>query len=877
MVTVQQARQQLTQQQQVLTQARSQIERAALPGISPAELRARGRTEILQRESQERQLQTAKKRELTKLKPAETQLQQFEKDVQKAEAAIKEQQRQRAAFDKALDVALSKRPEAIFSLTSKLEKKFFKQIQAGKETALRISIEKAIANLKAKGVKEVKPIFKPGTKILVGFEEALKAPKRVPGIILPVIAPTERIIFGDPRKFGESFNRATGSTSFTIAVPIRRQDGKLFVQDFNFQFEKGKIVKSTPTGSALLDEQQFLKVDKRRRDKNPGFTFGDTRIEVPVPGITPPVTELPGGTFEKLSTPEKRRFIDQLKDVLTGDAGRQLIGIGGAGGIPFAGLGASVIPAITTTDINKFLREKGGLPGKTLALFIPETPAEAAFQAAFVGLAVQPGLTGKIAIGVVQTLGAAIALSKERPTEERIAGAFVAVAPLIKFLPKVKGKIKVPPFSKFLKGIPGKAGKARAAQLREVFKKKPKGKKAKKKEKKKSDAQRAIDDFTDRLAFRRVGKKVRETSASERIDLIRKAVDNIKKTKDPGQRRAQIKGLIELTKVRLGEKPTVQLFNDFLAQEGIFPKKFSQIPKDIKATLLEPPTTITPAPPREVPEVVPEVAPGIPTPQITPITPTIISITAAAGPLKEINKEIIDQKNKIFAAQTQGQPLQQINALKSELETLQGQRTNQITKQGQALKQAQALRTKQILAQRAASRQKLQKLLGLKKPIPKPPKPFAGLKPPVKKKGTFIKVPLAIGGFNVSVKSKGKFRKVNINPLTRKKAFDLGGFLTDRSTARTLRIKRVPFKAQKPILKVPANYFKSNIRKFRGKKVKGLVQPIKNLAIERVKFAIDTPQEKRQLSVARARAALLKKAFKPINKMKKVKRLIQFK
>ncbi|KKN67048.1 hypothetical protein LCGC14_0466020 [marine sediment metagenome] len=862
MVTVQQARQQLSQQQQVLTQARSQIERAALPAISPAELRARGRTEILQRESRERQLQTAKQRELTKLKPAETQLQQFEKDVQKAEVAIKEQQRQRIAFDQALKVFISKRPEAIFGL-SKLEKKFFQQIEAGRQSAVKRSIDEAIEKLKEKGVKEVKPIFKPGTRILVGFEEALKAPRVVPGITLPVITPGERIVFGDPRKFGESFQKATGSDSFTIAVPIRRQDGKLFVQDFNFLFKDGKIVRSTPTGSALITETQFLKVDKRRRDKNPGFTFGDTRIEVPE--ITPGVTQLPGGTFEKLSTPQKRKFIDQLKDVLSGEAGRQLIGIGGVAARPLIGVGASVIPRITTTDINKFLRGKGGLPGKVLGEFIPETPAETAFLAGFIGLAALPGLTGKIATGVAQGFGAALALSKDLPVETRIAGALVAVAPLIRFLPKpIKGKkFKVPPFSRFLPK--GKRGQARFAALEQFFKKEGK---------KKSDLQKALDEFGDRLSFKRVGKKLEKTSASERIDLIRKSINEIKKTKDPGQRRAQIKGLIELTRVRLGEKPTVQLFNDFLAQEGIFPKKFAQIPKDITATLREPAVFVVPKPPEEIPEVVPG-APAIP--EVTPITPPIISITAAAGPLKEINKEIIDQKNKIFAAQTQGQPLDEISALKSGLDTLQKQRTDQITKQGQALKQAQALRTKQILAQRAVSRQKLQKLLGLKKPIPKPFKPFALLKPPVKKKGIFIKVALSKGGFNAFVKSKGKFKKVNINPLTKKKAHDLGSWLTDRSIARTWKIKRIPFKAQKPILKVPANYFTKNIRKFRGKKFKGKIQPIFNLAIEKRKFAIDTPGEKQQLSAARLRARLLKKAFKPITKMKKVKRLIQFK
>ncbi|KKL24351.1 hypothetical protein LCGC14_2416230, partial [marine sediment metagenome] len=56
MVTVQEARQQLTQQQQVLTQAKTQIRGTTLPSLTPAELRARGRAEILRRQQQGRTL-----------------------------------------------------------------------------------------------------------------------------------------------------------------------------------------------------------------------------------------------------------------------------------------------------------------------------------------------------------------------------------------------------------------------------------------------------------------------------------------------------------------------------------------------------------------------------------------------------------------------------------------------------------------------------------------------------------------------------------------------------------------------------------------------------------------------------------------------------
>ena len=139
------------------------------------------------------------------------------------------------------------------------------------------------------------------------------------------------------------------------------------------------------------------------------------------------------------------------------------------------------------------------------------------------------------------------------------------------------------------------------------------------------------------------------------------------------------------------------------------------------------------------------------------------------------------------------------------------------------------------------------------------PPPFIPVKEIIAKKKKLIKVPLAKGGYDVFVKSKGKFKKVNINPLSKKKAHDLGSWLVDRSTSRTWKRKQIGFKAQKPILKVPTSYFEKTIKKYRGKKVKGKVQPLINLGIEKVKFAIDTQREKKQLSAARVRAELLRK------------------
>ena len=215
-----------------------------------------------------------------------------------------------------------------------------------------------------------------------------------------------------------------------------------------------------------------------------------------------------------------------------------------------------------------------------------------------------------------------------------------------------------------------------------------------------------------------------------------------------------------------------------------------------------------------------------------------------------IQRDIAKQRNKLLSLVSQKASQEIILKERLKLKGLQKERLKLITR----LAQVSKLKLKEVLKLRP----------GVKlKPRPRPrirlfvPPPFPGLKKLIKKK--LVKVPLAKGGYNVFVKSKGKFKKVNINPLSKKKAHDLGSWLVDRSTARTWKRKQVGFKAQKPILKVPSAYFKKTIKKYRGKKVKGKVQPLINLGIEKRKFAIDTPREKKQLSAARVRAELLRK------------------
>lgn len=210
-------------------------------------------------------------------------------------------------------------------------------------------------------------------------------------------------------------------------------------------------------------------------------------------------------------------------------------------------------------------------------------------------------------------------------------------------------------------------------------------------------------------------------------------------------------------------------------------------------------------------------------------------------------RDIGKQRNKILSLIAQKASQKVIQAERFKLAQLQTQRLKLRT----GLIQVAKLKLKPRL--RIKPRLKIRR-----PPLFLIPLPFLKLKKVIPKK-KLIKVPLTKGGYNVFVKSKGKFKKVNINPLSKKKAHDLGSWLVDRSTSRTWKRKQVGFKAQKPILKVPTSYFEKTIRKYRGKKVKGKVQPLIHLGIEKRKFAIDTLREKKQLSAARVRAELLRK------------------
>lgn len=121
-------------------------------------------------------------------------------------------------------------------------------------------------------------------------------------------------------------------------------------------------------------------------------------------------------------------------------------------------------------------------------------------------------------------------------------------------------------------------------------------------------------------------------------------------------------------------------------------------------------------------------------------------------------------------------------------------------------------------------------------------------------------------GYNVFVKSKGKFKKVNIKPIRKSRALDLGSFVTDQSLAATYKISRTNIKAKPPKVKFPKGYFGRTNKKFRAKLVKG--KPIKNLAIEKRRFRLDTLREVNKIQAARFIAQLRKPALNRIKPFK---------
>lgn len=194
--------------------------------------------------------------------------------------------------------------------------------------------------------------------------------------------------------------------------------------------------------------------------------------------------------------------------------------------------------------------------------------------------------------------------------------------------------------------------------------------------------------------------------------------------------------------------------------------------------------------------------------------------------------------------------------LESAVTTLQKESLK--SQQKNLLKLSSLLKTqqRQLQRQRSGIKQRLRRPRRLRKPKPKLKIPpfFPKLKREVKKKvikKKVVKKPVGLGWHTFGL-SKGKRLRLNKVPLKKSKAKDLGAWLIDTSTSRTFHIKKAKKSFQKPKTKIPSAYFSKTRAKYRPFKIrKGKKIPTPLKWIEKTGHAIDTIQEKRQLSLAR--------------------------
>lgn len=116
-------------------------------------------------------------------------------------------------------------------------------------------------------------------------------------------------------------------------------------------------------------------------------------------------------------------------------------------------------------------------------------------------------------------------------------------------------------------------------------------------------------------------------------------------------------------------------------------------------------------------------------------------------------------------------------------------------------------------------------------------------------------------GYNVSAKriKSQKFKKLNKVPITKSLARDLGSQVVDESLGRRFKTTPTKRQAQTPRTKIIRGNFARTINKFRDfEQVKGKRKKLKNEFIELGRNLLDTPQEKKKITIARRVAQLRK-------------------
>lgn len=155
------------------------------------------------------------------------------------------------------------------------------------------------------------------------------------------------------------------------------------------------------------------------------------------------------GTMQQYTT--KQKIFNAVKEFAAGETGKRFIGFGqqtiGFSGYRKIPLGiTSSIPLITAEKTKEVLREKGKLPGKVVAEFIPETPLEVGIIGGTVAIFPYVPVIARIPIGTgISIMEIKQAFNPQLPTEQRIAsgiiGGLVGTGTFFESLPFIKGGI----------------------------------------------------------------------------------------------------------------------------------------------------------------------------------------------------------------------------------------------------------------------------------------------------------------------------------------------------------------------------------------------------------------------------------------------------
>lgn len=148
------------------------------------------------------------------------------------------------------------------------------------------------------------------------------------------------------------------------------------------------------------------------------------------------------GTPTQSYLPERKSIPSQAyivgKELAFGETGKELVGVTLIPSI------TNFKPDITATKIKQFLSNRGGITGKFVSEFIPETPFGVALYGGTAAVAGGLGVVGKSIRGGFKVIGVSTALNPELPTEKRIAGAVMAGALTPFRLKEFPSEIRIP-------------------------------------------------------------------------------------------------------------------------------------------------------------------------------------------------------------------------------------------------------------------------------------------------------------------------------------------------------------------------------------------------------------------------------------------------